>query len=228
MRPRRLLSLATAVGVATALMVPTGAFAHEFVETMVRFNGNYLMVDVGTTGPVDGVRLDIYQGKIGRTKGPSTLVTASAYSYDWESIPGSNACRVEWTTWTGQLRDAPSAPNVVDVDFTSPYAGSLEVAFEGAMHGELRTYDGVLGSGGTWCDREFEPTSVTDLGEVDFAAAATWDSAVVLKGKKLVTVRTSVSFEALTFDDLVVRPDGEQTACSLGRRMPIPTYEFIG
>ena len=227
MRLRRLLSLATALGLAATMSVPTGALAHEIAETMVRFDGNYLMVSVDPGGPLTEVRLDVYQGKIGRVK-KATLVTASAYLYDWESIPGSNACRVEWTAWTGQLRDAPSAPNVVDVYFTSPYDGSLEVAFEGAMHGELRTYDGVLGSGGTWCDRELEPTSVRDLGEVNFAAAATWDSVVVLKGKKLVTVRTTVSFETLTFDDQIVDPDGEQTACSLARRMRIPVYEFVG
>lgn len=224
MRLRRLLSLATALGLAAALMVPTGAFAHEHVETMVRFNGNYLMVDVGTIGPVGEVRLDVYQGKIGRTK-EATLVTASAYSYDWESIPGTNDCRVEWTRWIGQAGDSPS----VDVEFFSPYAGALQVALE--MHGRTLFYEGVVSSTGTWCEYDPNaPTAVTDLEEANFTAAATWDSVVVLKGKKLVTVRTSVYFEALTFDDgdLVVNPDGEQIACSLPRRMPIPVYEFIG
>lgn len=228
MKLTRLLSLATALTLAAMLTVPTGALAHEVVETMVRFNGNYLMVDVGaTTDPVDRVRLDIYQGKIGRTKG-STLVTAGAYSFDWEPIPGSNTCRVETIEWIGQSGDSPSAPYVTDVEFTSPHSGVLQVGLE--MHGQRRIYEGLLSSNeiDTWCDRQPEPISVTDLGEADFYVAASWDSEVVLKGKRVVRIRTSVAFESAIFDGAVLSLDGEQIAVSWERKMPIPVYEFVG
>ena len=91
MRLRRLLSLATALGLAATMSVPTGALAHDIAETMVRFDGNYLMVSVVSvdpSGPLTEVRLDVYDGKIGRVK-EATLVTASAYSSDWEPWPKS-------------------------------------------------------------------------------------------------------------------------------------------
>ena len=222
MRLRRLLSLATALGLATMLTVPTGALAHEVAVTMERFNGNYLMVDVGVSGPITEVRLDVYDGKIGRVK-DATLVTAAVYSSGWEPIPGSNTCRVESTEWIGQY--SPPNPNRTAVEFTSPYAGTLDVALE--LHGRHRTYDGALSSNGLWCDYELEPVSVTDLGEAEFAAKATWDSEVTLKGKRLIKVRTSVTFNTLVFDGIPLSASGDQVAVSWARRMPIPVIEFI-
>ncbi len=109
MRSRRLLSLATALGLATMLTVPTGALAHDVAETMVRFNGNYLMVSVGLNGPVTEVRLDVYQGKIGRVK-ESTLVTAGVYSSGWAADDEElGTCQVQRTEWIGQY--SPPNPN---------------------------------------------------------------------------------------------------------------------
>lgn len=223
MRQRRLLGLATAVGLVAALIIPTGALAHEVVETMVRFNGNYLLAGVDTTGPVEGIRLDVYDGKIGKGKGTSALVTARAWSTSWEPTAEPDACRVERTEWIGQSGVHPPETHIT---FTSPYAGGLRVSLE--MYGRLLTYDGVLNSAGTWCEYGLEPTALVDLGEVEFAVAATWDSEVELRGKKLVKVRTSVDFTTVTFDGIELTPAPTSSGpVSWATRMPISVYEFV-
>ena len=103
----------------------------------------------------------------------------------------------------------------------------LNVALE--LHGRHLIYDGVLklnDNGNWWCDYELEPISLTDLGEADFTAAATWDSSSS-RARAGSTVRTSVLFETVTFDDSSLTLDGEQVGCSLARRMRIPVFEFV-
>jgi len=232
MRLRKLFSLATALGLATALTVPTGAFAHEVLETTVRFSGNYLMADARTAGPVDSIRLDIYDGKIGGRKGVKptlgTLANAGAFSYRWGPI-ATDTCWVEVETWTGATEVYEPGTNVV---FDSPYAGHLGVSL--TLHGQLSEYPGSVHTeeGMTWCEREMEPTSVIDLGSVLFTANASWTSIVEMKGKRPVKVRTSIDFHDLTFDgtglEVVADPDDRSpSACSMPRKMSVPVYEFI-
>lgn len=238
MRMRRLLVLSVALGLAAALTLPPGAFAHELVEDNIRFDGNYLSAGARTTGPldsigpVDSIHVDIHDGRLSAGKGkPSSgsLVNAYASTFRWGPLE-DGACWVESERWTSQ--SAVFEPGT-GAWFNTPYDGGMSITL--MLHGQRFEYEGMLHAenGETWCHIEGEPAQVIDLGRlVPFAADAAWTSEVEFKGKKPSKIRTTIEFSRVTFDNVVLTvlqdPDHPSPyACSMPHKFSVGTYRFI-